>query len=330
MKRWVLLAVVLFFTVGDGRAAAFPDVAPSSVYVGNVTHADDGYTFVLRLQRGQGFVLQERVHKDGKTEVQTHTGKWHQIRDNALLELSNISGFVCALNVGGTGNLYVGWPLPNADYLALTLRQEPAGTSEGVSYPVAGILRFETAQGATADAVLEDRESALVHRISGKDVDNLRKQYGNRPVFIEGEVSESDELARNVGESPALHLENLLQVTEELPKAVQSTPNLFRDRVAGQTWATKDGTRRFTFVPGKDTRTGQVTFFDGTQSVALPYTLSEDGLVFDPAGCNTLRAAGHEQTAAKLKQVRGWQVEGHVLELRTKTHVVDILEKRTF
>lgn len=349
MKCLLLLLAVVLASPEVVRAAAFPEVLPN-VYEGRANHESGTYAFVLYLQRGQGFVLQERVTRNGKTEEQLRTGKWHQIQGNALLELSNLSGFFCSINVGGTGNLYFDWPLPGAEYLALTLRPEPSA-GETVSYPMTGILHFGESERAVSsenerkktrkkgtrssdgagEAMLENRDSSLRHRISGKEVEALRERYKGRPVFVEARVRETDELARGVGESPSLHLEEVFRITEELPRPVQGTPNLFRDLVAGRRWESGEETRlRFTFVPGNDTRTGMLECFDGTQVIRVPYTLSDAGCAFAQAGLESLRAAGHEETAAKLARVCAWRVEGHVLELRSKTHVVDILEKRTF
>lgn len=349
MKWLFLVLAVVLASPEVVRAAAFPDVALPGVYEGRANHESGTYAFVLQLQRGQGFVLQERVTRNGKTEEQFRTGKWHQIRDNALLELSNLSGFFCSLNVGGTGNLYFGWPLPSAEYLALTLRPERSAVERSFSYPMTGVLYFgkseravpsakakeekgkDASSDAADEAVLENRDSSLRHRISGAKVAALREQYRGRPVLVEARVRETDELARGVGESPSLYLEEVSRSTEELPRSVQGTPTLFRDLVAGQLWESGTKARlRYTFIPGSDTRTGMLKLFDGAQEIRVPYALLDAGLAFAQAGLEGLRAAGHEETAAKLAQVCEWRVEGHVLELRSKTHVVDILEKRIF
>jgi hypothetical protein len=141
--------------------AGFPALRTPAVYQGTYSGQGSGYRVLLYLGQAQEFVLCEEIPlPNGKVSAWEVTGTWRQIRDGALLHLTNNSHFSRILNVGGRGDLYLDTRLPAAGYVAVSLRRRAGADPLPPDHTVSGILR-----GAAEDFLLEDADSGVVYDI---------------------------------------------------------------------------------------------------------------------------------------------------------------------
>ena len=105
--------------------AMFPVLSGPQAYIGESKQENEAYTVLMILNKDQNFLLQERfVLPNGKISSWEIVGKWTQVRGGSFLQLSNASHFSRQINVGGTGNLYMGIQLPTGSLVTVPLRPQ--------------------------------------------------------------------------------------------------------------------------------------------------------------------------------------------------------------
>jgi len=123
------LALAAFFSLaGPARGADFPPLFGPAAYRGDFVYEGSAYSVLLILGENQKFLLKEDfVLPNGKHSGWEVTGKWHQIRNKAFLQLSRQDGFLRLANVGSSGNMYLGILLPGGPLTTISLRAKSLG-----------------------------------------------------------------------------------------------------------------------------------------------------------------------------------------------------------
>ena len=126
MLRLSLVLLLFFASPDPALGANFPPLHDSMVYAGEFEHGEYIYSVLLVLGKDQKFLLKEHFAlPNGKYSEWEATGKWHQIRKGAFLQLSNQDGLQRLVNVGGSGNLYLGMQWPAGSQITVILRPKP-------------------------------------------------------------------------------------------------------------------------------------------------------------------------------------------------------------
>ena len=125
--RFVCLVLAAFFLLATpARGAGFPPLFGPTAYSGDFAYEGNVYSVLLILGENQKFLLKENfVLPNGKNSGWEVTGKWHQIRNKAFLQLSRQDGFLRLANVGGSGNVYLGVQFPGGPLTTISLRAKP-------------------------------------------------------------------------------------------------------------------------------------------------------------------------------------------------------------
>lgn len=146
--RVVLLAgaCVVLLTCCACRAGAveFPCLEGPALYAGERAVGKKAVRVLLRLEASGDFILREETTcAVGGPSITETVGLWRQIRSGTLLQLSNAGGLSRTLNVGGTGDIYLGLNLPGGERVTVPLRrrivsggQSPPAASPGLPGPV--------------------------------------------------------------------------------------------------------------------------------------------------------------------------------------------------
>ena len=126
LLRSVLLACfLLLLPLFAAWGVTFPVLSGPQAYIGQFKQENEAYAVLLILSEDRKFLLQERfVLPNGKKSSWEVAGKWSQIRAGSFLQLSNASHFSRQVNVGGTGNLYMGIQLPTGSLVTVPLRPQ--------------------------------------------------------------------------------------------------------------------------------------------------------------------------------------------------------------
>lgn len=221
MRFLIGLLLMLITAVPGVRAGAavFPVLDAPAMYEGEAVRDNTAVRVLLRLKPDGLFVLYEKWLAGDNVRETSLTGTWRQVADGALLELSNRNGFLLALNVGGSGNLYLGKSLVSAEYVTLVLKPREERL---FPYRFMGILRFDDQEAflpsspVTGTGSLEDSNTGIVYQV--RDIpDALQEQHGGRPLFVEVEVREEPAIET----LPVLHIMRIISATETIPKTLR-------------------------------------------------------------------------------------------------------------
>lgn len=126
----VFLACALF--AFPAKSAQLPFLRGPLAYVGEHVQNDSVCKISLFLGDAQNFLLCEKIlFSNGDTTSWETSGTWHQIRDNAFVQLTNTK-FQRLLSVGGSGNIYLDVRTPSKTegfkQTAVVLRQQDNAT----------------------------------------------------------------------------------------------------------------------------------------------------------------------------------------------------------
>lgn len=302
------VGLVWLLCCGLSPGAELPRLNTSVVYIGTVSKNQESCRVRLYFGDSGAFSLREELLlASGKLSGWEATGLWHQIRDGAFVQLSNNSGLYRLLNVGGTGNLYLGMQFSNGEQGTVILRPQKALPPE---YEVSGLLRLKAGK-----LLLEDEDSGLSHPVLPGDTlaaflkDSEPGDGAALPV--RARVAEEPES----GLPPALHVRDIQRIPTEKRRAVADLAGVFLENVAKKRWKlTKVGrdTPPFAcqlfFLPGRGRHEGRVDCFDGSRQLSGGYTLWNGELTLSVPGAG-------EPLAGLLARVRAWKLAGEVLEL---------------
>lgn len=196
-------------------AAVFPVLDAPAMYGGEAARNDTAIRVLLRLKSDGLFVLYEKWLTEDNVQEVTLTGSWRQVADGALLELSNRNGFLLALNVGGSGNLYLGKSLVSGEYVTLVLKPQEETL---FPYRFMGILHFggQKSLAGRGSGVLEDSNTGIVYQVRGIP-DALQERHRGKPLFVEVQVRE-DPASETL---PVLNITRIISATETIPKTLR-------------------------------------------------------------------------------------------------------------
>lgn len=113
--RGVAVILACAFFALPAKGAQLPFLRGPAAYAGEYGRADALRRVSLFLGTERNFLLREEMlAPDGAAETWESSGTWHQIRDNAFVQLSN-NAFLRLLAVGATGALYLGLHVQGGD-----------------------------------------------------------------------------------------------------------------------------------------------------------------------------------------------------------------------
>lgn len=106
--RFIAAFLACAFFAFPAKGAQSPSLGGPAVYMGEYDKKKATARVFLYLGENNNFLLCEEIAGSGTGNYSWEiTGTWHQIRNNAFIQLTN-SGLRRLLNVGGTGDLYLG------------------------------------------------------------------------------------------------------------------------------------------------------------------------------------------------------------------------------
>ena len=315
-----MTAATLLMLSATAQAAVktLPELQAPAVYKGEYAHKKGVYRVTLLLEDAIFVLDEETTLSNGKKNTQQIRGKWHQIHDDALLQLTNRSGFYRRLNVGSAGNLYLGIPLASGKQGTVVLVQQQ--DAPPATYALEGTLRL-----TLGGAVVLDMLSGTEHLLQGNNllatfVKTLDGGKGSAP-FVHVVVRQ-ERKGKN-----ALRVLELQRIAVPASRFLQSTPNGFQDGVAGIYWRLIRLEQRkaldrsvLLFKPAQGQATGQLELREGASLVTGTYALHDEAL--------TLKMKeGHASLSRMLRRVKSWRMYGEVLELWDDNRQVFLLEK---
>ena len=318
-RAFLLAAFFFVWCVCPARSAAFPLVRGNALYVGKYQRDGQAGSVLLYLGAPQGFLLREEiVLPGGKTSSWETTGKWHQIRGGAFVQLTNDSGFYRLINVGGSGDLYLGMQLPTGMQITATLRPRYETPPE---YEVSGELRLSGAK-----ILFDDAASGVTYTVRADDVVTQflqRNAAENTAVLPVGA-----RIVPAVGgnDLPAVRVKKLW-ITSLEKNREYDIAGYFLDAIADKRWkVTRLGdeypqaTYLLSFVPDQGKTGGRLELFDGGRYITGTYTLHEANLSLS-ADTADIRFSD------LLRYTRSWELAGEVLELWHGKRLLALLEK---
>lgn len=311
-----LFASLLPATVGN---AALPPLSAPVMYAARHSQENELYQVRLYLGASHEFVLHEELTlANGKVSGWDVTGRWHQIRGGTFLQLTNNSDFFRLVNVGGSGDLYLGMRLPAGKEIAVILRRTDETLEQ---YTMAGNLRL-----AGKDIFLEDVDSGMVYSVlPGKAVAAFYREHAaeNQAALP---VRATVTPAGSGASGPALHVHDIRSGPGKKWTA-RGTSDLFSRLIAEKQWMVTrigpdvpDMAYMLSFYPEKGEKNGRLEVFDGSIHRAGAYSLQGDGLSLSVETTD-------DRFAGLIRQTRSWRVTGEVLELWDERQVLASLEK---
>lgn len=309
---------IIVLTANPVSGAEFPLLEGPATYMGEHREEKETRGVLLFLGENSWFALRERVVlPNGKISSWETTGKWHQIRDGELVQLTNRQGFYRILNVGGAGDIYQGAQLAGGKPIVLILR--PTG-GEPPEYEISGLLRV-----SGTEISLEDEDSGIVHPVLPGDAvaaflrdRDLASARDGFPVQVMAAIS------RN-GRQPALRVSEIRAIPAKKPPPYDAV-GYFQDAVAGSHWKlVRLGPGDpppcvVSFRQDQGKKDGTMELFDGIRRIAGKYALRDDGIAFTVA-------VKDARLMALFRQARSWELVGDVLELRGEKGLLALLEK---
>lgn len=318
------LSVVL--SIGYALAAyrqspELPVLTPPVSYEGVYSRDNNNYQVFLHLGVAQGFVLREALTlPNGKVSSWEITGRWHQIRDNSFLQLTNKKGLYRIFNVGGSANLYLGMHLPTGRQITVPLY--PVGT-DSFEHAMSGILH-----NSEGRLVFENGDSGVVYGVlQNNSIKSFLKKHVPNEIPPPMAVRVCGTAVVDQKGVPALRIKSIQSISEEKTWAAQNMPWYFLDAVAGNAWLiTRIGMENpssfyvISFLPEQGRKGGKLEIFDGSRHTAGTYFLQGARL--------TLNGETVDETLGALFQrTCSWQLSGEVLELWDEKQLLAILEK---
>ena len=298
-----VLVLLLFLGVAPCWAASFPTL-DTGTFSGSVAEGTLHVSVALRLHPDHLFILQETSSAEGRRpHTQTLTGHWYQVGGGSLIQLSNRNGYLRTLNVGGTGNLYLGVQAPFSRYQNVALKPD---TLPDVPFALSGVLAF-----APDGVALTDSATGHGRKVAPGDAVEHLKAHGGQPLFIEAEVSEMGE---------QLVLERVLSATVTLPPLPVDEPFDFQRAVKGVRWKDADAAKavQFEFRPDAETG-GTLVVTVAAETVSLPYSLTKEGIRF--------QKTGRERPLTALASMHAWTLRGDLLVFSGPDKTLCVLEK---
>lgn len=312
------IAGIMILTANPAAGAEIPLLEGPATYMGEHREENETRGVLLFLGKNSWFALRERVIlPNGKVSLWETTGKWHQIRNGELVQLTNRQGFYRILNVGGSGDIYQGTQLTAGKPVVLVLR--PA-TVDSPEYEISGVLRV-----AGTGLTLEDEDSGIAQSVlpgdavdaflQGRDPASAKDGF---PVQVTAAISRD---ARD----PALRVREIKDIPAKKQPSYDAA-GYFLDTVAGSRWkllrlgADEPPPCVVSFRPDQGKQGGAMELFDGIRRTAGKYTLRGNDIAFSVA-VKDARLAG------LFRQTRSWELAGDVLELHGEKGLLALLEK---
>lgn len=166
-----LVFLSLFFgkAILISEAATPLQISAPKNYLGGMNESGYKYSVSLHLLTQQGFALHEELTlPNGKINMETKTGLWHQVLDGFTIQLTNNYDYYKLLNVGAIDNLYISCQLPSGQQRTVVLRMQPPNMP--LSLTMAGILHFSENK-----AWLLDMGSGLTYQLKGQCLKDFRQ-----------------------------------------------------------------------------------------------------------------------------------------------------------
>lgn len=301
------------------HGAGIPDVSGPVAYRGKHGQGNNAYRVFLYLGLLGDFVLREEADlPNGKVSAWDVTGKWHQIRNGALLQLVNKTGYRRTANVGGAGHVYLDVRLPSGERETVTLRPYGEGSPE-LEFTVSGTLRV-----SERGIVLRDEASGMDHLVPEEKIiaDFLAENRPVAPLFVRAAVVAST----TPSSRSALHIKAIQAIPALKQYGNNADASVFRETVCGARWhvirignEVRRDVHTLFFSPPEGSG-GRVDAFDGLRHVVGKYVLQNANLtLIFPGAAAAL--------SGQASRIRSWDLAGEVLELRGQDGVLAVLEK---
>lgn len=283
-------------------AAEYPVIQPYQFY----TASYETFQFNLVLEQ-ESFVL---IQKKLDTPPLVTTGIWRQTQGGATLQLANRLGFLCELQVGGTGNLYWSHKAGGESIPLVLTRQD--GYPGTVCRPLVG-----SADIRNGKTIFHDDLSGLNFGLQGiNDIENfVAAQY----VKIEA--------CSTLQQKCVLDLASWSICSR--PKFLDSTVELFQDRIVAQVWRRQQAASgmdyqvlELRFAPlDWQSKSGAVNVFFNNKRIEAFYIFKEESLIFTEANSRA------KELPALLRAPMTWGLNGNILTLTVSGEKSIELEK---
>lgn len=314
---FLTIIIIVNLWICEAPGAELPLLKAPIIYQGEYKQKNgSSYHVLLYLGREYDFILHERITLHNKKISSWEIiGRWHQIQDNAFIQLTNKNDFYRVINVGGRGNLYIGIHMPTGKQKTIILHKSEENIPE---YTTTGIL-------TTVDdksLFFEDKISGITYKIANENIvkNFMQKQQEQMHVYVK--------INTTIGKNgyPILQIKDIKNNSNKISEQ-KNNQKYFIDTVVGNIWkivqiknSQPSNIYILSFSQNKGKKDGILEIFDGKQHIEGKYTLQEAKI--------TLTVTN---TDNKLKEVinktKTWQLTGEILELWDTNNILAVLEK---